>query len=239
MAGVNAALKLQGKEPFILKRNEAYIGVLIDDLITKGTDEPYRMFTSRAEYRTLLRQDNADLRLTPRSFQIGLASQERMDRVNHKKSQTSLLLDFFHKFSVKKEVINPVLKEKKLAIVSQSMKLFKIASRPQLAFSDLLVIRELVEFISANAIDEEVIEQVSIYLKYSGYIEKEKNNADKLNRLENVSIPMNFDYNKVQSISFEAREKLKTIQPVSISQASRISGVSPSDISVLLVHMGR
>ena len=239
MAGVNAALKLQGKEPFILKRNEAYIGVLIDDLITKGTDEPYRMFTSRAEYRTLLRQDNADLRLTPRSFQIGLASQERMDRVSHKKSQTALLLDFFHKFSVKKEVINPVLKEKKLAIVSQSMKLFKIASRPQLAFSDLLVIRELVEFISANAIDEEVIEQVSIYLKYSGYIEKEKNNADKLNRLENVSIPMNFDYNKVQSISFEAREKLKTIQPVSISQASRISGVSPSDISVLLVHMGR
>ena len=239
MAGVNAVLKLQGREPFILKRNEAYIGVLIDDLITKGTDEPYRMFTSRAEYRTLLRQDNADLRLTPRSYEIGLASQERMDRVNHKKSQTTLLLDFFHKFSVKMEVINPLLEAKKLALVSQSMKLFKIASRPQLVFSDLLVIQELQDFIVDHAIDEEVIEQVAIHLKYSGYIEKEKNNADKLNRLENVSIPMNFDYNRVKSISFEAREKLKAIQPVSISQASRISGVSPSDISVLLVHMGR
>ncbi len=136
-------------------------------------------------------------------------------------------------------MINPVLKAKNLATVSQSMKLFKIASRPQLVFEDLLVITDLVTFITNHAIDEEVIEQVAIYLKYSGYIEKEKNNADKLNRLENVSIPMNFDYNRVQSISFEAREKLKTIQPVSISQASRISGVSPSDISVLLVHMGR
>ncbi len=239
MAGVNAALKLQGKAPFILKRNEAYIGVLIDDLITKGTDEPYRMFTSRAEYRTLLRQDNADLRLTPRGYEIGLASQERMNRVTMKQEKTSLLLDFLHKFSVKKEVMNPVLEAKNLALVSQSMKLFKIASRPQLAFIDLLIIPELVAFISEHQIDDDVIEQVEIYLKYSGYIEKEKNNADKLNRLENVSIPMNFDYNKVQSISYEAREKLKTVQPISISQASRISGVSPSDISVLLVHMGR
>ena len=239
MAGINAALKIQNKEPFILKRNEAYIGVLIDDLITKGTDEPYRMFTSRAEYRTLLRQDNADLRLTPRSYEIGLASQDRMDRVLVKKEKTALLIDFLYKFSVKKDVINPVLESKGLALVSQSMKLFKIATRPQLDFSDLLVIKELVAFISDNNMEPDVIEQAEIHLKYSGYIEKEKNNADKLNRLENVSIPSIFDYSKVQSISFEAREKLTKIKPTSISQASRISGVKPSDISVLLVYMGR
>ena len=239
MAGINAALKIQNREPFILKRNEAYIGVLIDDLITKGTDEPYRMFTSRAEYRTLLRQDNADLRLTPRSFEIGLASQDRMDRVIEKKEKTALLIDFLYKFSVKKEVINPVLESKGLALVSQSMKLFKIATRPQLDFSDLLVIPELVAFISDNTMEPDVVEQAEIHLKYSGYIEKEKNNADKLNRLENVSIPSNFDYSKVQSISFEAREKFTKIKPTSISQASRISGVTPSDISVLLVYMGR
>jgi tRNA uridine 5-carboxymethylaminomethyl modification enzyme len=239
MAGINAALKIQNREPFILKRNEAYIGVLIDDLITKGTDEPYRMFTSRAEYRTLLRQDNADLRLTPRSFEIGLASQDRMDRVIEKKEKTALLIDFLYKFSVKKEVINPVLESKGLALVSQSMKLFKIATRPQLDFSDLLVIPELVAFISDNIMEPDVVEQAEIHLKYSGYIEKEKNNADKLNRLENVSIPSNFDYSKVQSISFEAREKFTKIKPTSISQASRISGVTPSDISVLLVYMGR
>ncbi|MBL4643908.1 MAG: tRNA uridine-5-carboxymethylaminomethyl(34) synthesis enzyme MnmG [Flavobacteriaceae bacterium] len=239
MAGINAALKIQKKDPFILKRNEAYIGVLIDDLITKGTDEPYRMFTSRAEYRTLLRQDNADLRLTPRSFEIGLASIDRMDRVIQKKEKTALLLDFLTKFSVKKEVINPILERKDLALVSQSMKLFKIATRPQLNFDDLMAIPELKAFVSENNMDAEIIEQAEIQLKYSGYIEKEKNNADKLNRLENVSIPSSFDYNKVQSISFEAREKLNKIKPISISQASRISGVTPSDISVLLVYMGR
>ena len=239
MAGVNAALKIQNKEPFILKRNEAYIGVLIDDLITKGTDEPYRMFTSRAEYRTLLRQDNADLRLTPRSYKIGLASQDRMDRVIQKKEKTALLIDFLNKFSIKKEVVNPLLESKGLALVSQSMKLFKIATRPQLNFNDLLIIPELKAFISDHNIEADVIEQTEIHVKYSGYIEKEKNNADKLNRLENVSIPANFEYNKLQSISFEAREKLNKIKPTSISQASRISGVTPSDISVLLVYMGR
>jgi len=239
MAGINAALKIQNKEPFILKRNEAYIGVLIDDLITKGTDEPYRMFTSRAEYRTLLRQDNADLRLTPRSYEIGLASQDRMDRVIVKKEKTALLVDFLNKFSVKKEIINPVLESKNLALVSQSMKLFKIATRPQLSFNDLLVIPELKAFVSENNMEPDVIEQAEIHLKYSGYIEKEKNNADKLNRLESVSIPSNFEYDKLQSISFEAREKLNMIKPTSISQASRISGVTPSDISVLLVYMGR
>ena len=239
MAGVNAALKVQGKEPFILKRNEAYIGVLIDDLITKGTEEPYRMFTSRAEYRTLLRQDNADLRLTPIGYKLGLASKERLDRVIEKKEKTALLIQFLEVTSVKESEINPILEAKGLAIVRQSMKLFKIAARPQLSFSDFSKIEKLNQFISKNSIGHDVIEQVEIHLKYSGYIEKEKNNADKLNRLENVMIPSTFNYQKLQSISFEAREKLSKIQPTSISQASRISGVSPSDISVLLVYMGR
>lgn len=239
MAGVNAALKIQGRESFILKRNEAYIGVLIDDLITKGTEEPYRMFTSRAEYRTLLRQDNADLRLTPRSFEIGLASKERMDRVIEKQRRTKLTIEFVKNLSVKKDDLNAVLEPKGLTPVNQSMKLFKVAVRPQLKFEDFFVLEKLNKFIEENNIDKEIIEQVEIYLKYSGYIEKEKSNADKLNRLEKVPIPQNFDYSKVKSLSYEAREKLSKIQPTSISQASRISGVSPSDISVLLVYMGR
>ncbi|MEN8746482.1 MAG: tRNA uridine-5-carboxymethylaminomethyl(34) synthesis enzyme MnmG [Polaribacter sp.] len=239
MAGVNAALKVQNKKPFILKRNEAYIGVLIDDLITKGTEEPYRMFTSRAEYRTLLRQDNADLRLTPIGHALGLASQERLDLVVQKREKTALLIQFLEATSVKEAEVNPLLEAKGLALVRQSMKLFKIAARPQLAFKDFMVIDKLRAFVSDHNIGPDVIEQVEIHLKYAGYIEKEKHNADKLNRLENVMIPATFDYQKVQSISFEAREKLSKIQPTSISQASRISGVSPSDISVLLVYMGR
>jgi len=239
MAGVNAALKTQDKEPFVLKRNEAYIGVLIDDLITKGTEEPYRMFTSRAEYRTLLRQDNADLRLTPIGFKLGLASKERLDRVIEKQEKTDLLIKFLQETSVHQAEINPILKEKNLSLINQSMKLYKIAARPQLEFSDFKNIQKLSMFITENSIDKEVIEQAVIHLKYSGYIEKEKNNADKLNRLENVIIPSSFNYQKVKSLSYEAREKLSKIQPTSISQASRISGVSPSDISVLLVYMGR
>ncbi len=239
MAGVNAALKVQGKESFILKRNEAYIGVLIDDLITKGTDEPYRMFTSRAEYRTLLRQDNADLRLTPLAYNLGLASKERLDRVIEKQNKTELLISFLEKTSVKESEINPILESKGLAIVKQSMKIFKIAARPQLSFSDFSKIDKLNAFVLKHQIKKDVIEQVEIHLKYSGYIEKEKSNADKLSRLENVVIPSTFNYQKVQSLSLEAREKLTKIQPTSISQASRISGVSPSDISVLLVYMGR
>jgi tRNA uridine 5-carboxymethylaminomethyl modification enzyme len=239
MAGVNAALKTQGKEPFILKRNEAYIAVLIDDLITKGTDEPYRMFTSRAEYRTLLRQDNADLRLTPKGYELGLASKERMDRVLEKQRKTDLLIKFLNETSVRQQEINPILEAKNLALINQSMKLFKIAARPQLDFSDFRSIKKLSSFLEDNNIDKEVVEQAEIHLKYSGYIDKEKNNADKLNRLENVKIPATFNYQKLQSLSYEAREKLSKIQPTSISQASRISGVSPSDISVLLVYMGR
>lgn len=239
MAGVNAALKIQDKEPFILKRSEAYIGVLIDDLITKGTEEPYRMFTSRAEYRTLLRQDNADIRLTPKSHELGLASDERLERVNLKMDKTKKLITFIEELSVKKEEINPILESKNLALINQSMKLIKIASRPQLLFSDYSHLEKLKNFVEEHQIDEEIIEQVEIHLKYSGYIEKEKNNADKLNRLENVPIPQSFDYHKVKSLSYEATEKLSKIRPVTISQASRISGVSPSDISVLLVYMGR
>ena len=239
MAGINAALKVQERAPFILKRNEAYIGVLIDDLITKGTEEPYRMFTSRAEYRTLLRQDNADLRLTPRSFEIGLASQERMDRVREKREKTDLFIHFLKTTSIKPEAVNPILIRKHSAEVSQSMKMFKIAARPQLDFTDVRQFPQVNDFIRDNAIDDEVIEQTEVHVKYAGYIEKEKNNADKLSRLENVSIPQNYEYSKIKSLSYEAREKLTTIQPTTIAQASRISGVSPSDISVLLVYMGR
>jgi len=239
MAGINAALKIENKEIFTLQRDEAYIGVLIDDLITKGTEEPYRMFTSRAEYRTLLRQDNADLRLTPKGFKIGLASKERMDRVIEKQLKTDLFIDFLRKTSIKPEDVNPILKINNSALVSQSMKMFKIASRPQLDFSDVRMFPGVEEFILKNSVDNEVVEQTEIHVKYSGYIEKEKNSADKLLRLENIKIPSNFEYQKIKSISFEAREKLTKIQPTTISQASRISGVSPSDVSVLLVYMGR
>ena len=239
MAGINAALKIQKKEIFTLQRDEAYIGVLIDDLITKGTDEPYRMFTSRAEYRTLLRQDNADLRLTPKGFKIGLASKERMDRVIEKQLKTDLFIDFLRKTSIKPVDANPILEANKSALVTQSMKMFKIAARPQLGFSDVRKFPGVEEFILKNNIDNEVVEQTEVHVKYSGYIEKEKNSADKLLRLENIKIPANFDYQKIKSISFEAREKLTKIQPTTISQASRISGVSPSDVSVLLVYMGR
>lgn len=239
MAGINAALKVKDKDSFILKRSEAYIGVLIDDLITKGTEEPYRMFTSRAEYRTLLRQDNADLRLTPRSFEIGLASQERMNRVLEKQEKTDLFVNYLKDTSIKPDAVNPILTAKNSAEISQSMKMFKIAARPQLDFNDVRQFTGVNDFIIDNKIDDEIVEQTEIHVKYAGYIEKEKNNADKLNRLENISIPANFDYHKVKSLSYEAREKLTTIQPKSISQASRISGVSPSDVSVLLVYMGR
>lgn len=239
MAGINAALRVKEKESFILKRNEAYIGVLIDDLITKGTEEPYRMFTSRAEYRTLLRQDNADLRLTPRSFEIGLASQKRMNRVHEKQQKTDLFVSFLRESSIKPNEVNTILKDKNSAEIMQSMKMFKVAARPQLDFNDVRQFPGVNDFIIDNKIDDEIIEQTEIHVKYAGYIEKEKNNADKLNRLENITIPTDFDYHKVKSLSYEAREKLTTIQPTTISQASRISGVSPSDVSVLLVYMGR
>ncbi|MCF6280330.1 MAG: tRNA uridine-5-carboxymethylaminomethyl(34) synthesis enzyme MnmG [Flavobacteriaceae bacterium] len=239
MAGINAAHNVQNKEPFILKRDEAYIGVLIDDLITKGTEEPYRMFTSRAEYRTLLRQDNADLRLTPKGFKIGLASQERLNRVVEKQEKTDLFIQFLKELSIRPEEINPILEAKNTATIKQQMKIFRIAARPQINFEDLQKLPQIAQFIADNNMDKEVIEQTEIHVKYAGYIAKEKNNADKLNRLENVKIPSHFDYHKLKSISIEAKQKLTKIQPTTIAQASRISGVSPSDVSVLLVYMGR
>ncbi len=239
MAGINAALKVQEKDAFTLSRSEAYIGVLVDDLITKGTEEPYRMFTSRAEYRTLLRQDNADFRLTPKSFEIGLATQERMKQMENKKEQSEAFVSFFRETSVKPDEANPVLEAKDSSLMKQSDKMFKIFSRPNITIEDMRQFEAVEAYIQEHNLNNEVIEQAEIQIKYSGYIEKEKNNADKLNRLEGIKIPANFDYSKLKSMSMEAREKLNKIQPVTISQASRISGVSPSDISVLLVYMGR
>lgn len=239
MAGINAALKVQEKDEFIIKRNEAYIGVLIDDLITKGTEEPYRMFTSRAEYRTLLRQDNADFRLTERSYKLGLASEERMRKMEDKKQKSTDFVKFLKNKSVSHDDANPILEANNSSPMKQSDKIFKIFSRPNITMNDVRKFPGVEEYIQENNLNTEILEQSEIQVKYSGYIEKEKNNADKLNRLEDVKIPQGFDYSKIKSMSFEAREKLKKVQPTSISQASRISGVSPNDISVLLVYMGR
>ena len=239
MAGINAHLKVREKEPLILKRDEAYIGVLIDDLITKGTEEPYRMFTSRAEYRTLLRQDNADERLTPKSFKIGLASEQRIRRMEKKFKEAQKLVDFFKETSVNVTEANVVLEKKGSAPITQSDKIFKIFSRPQVDLDDVLTFEKVKEYVENADVDQEILEQAEIQVKYSGYIEKERNNADKLTRLEDVKIPEDFDYNKIKSMSIEAKQKLSKIRPVTISQASRISGVSPSDISVLLIYMGR
>ena len=239
MAGINAHNHVAQKDEFILSREEAYIGVLIDDLITKGTEEPYRMFTSRAEYRTLLRQDNADLRLTPKSHEIGLASDKRMRLLDTKSRKASSLLRFFEKTSVIPEDINPILTNKASNPVKQSLKMGKVLARPNVEIKDFLALDNVYDFVKKESIDTATLEQVEIQVKYAGYIAKEKAQADKLSSLEHVPIPKNFDYEKVKSLSIEARQKLNKIQPVSIAQASRISGVSPSDLSVLLVYMGR
>ena len=239
MAGVNAALKVQGKDEFMLSRDEAYIGVLIDDLITKGTEEPYRMFTSRAEYRTLLRQDNADFRLTEKSYEIGLASKERLNKMLEKKEKSESFVDFFKNTSYDWQEANEILKEKKSAEVKQNDKLFKLFSRPHITMDDVRKLDVVEQYVSENNLDTEVLEQTEVQVKYAGYIEKERNNADKLQRLEYVQIPEDFDYSKLKSMSYEAREKLQEIQPRTVSQASRVSGVNPADISVLLVYLGR
>lgn len=239
IAGINAHLLIHEKPPFILNRDEAYIGVLIDDLITKGTEEPYRMFTSRAEYRTLLRQDNADFRLTPKAYEIGLATEERMRKMEIKEKDSKAFVQFFKDTSVSPEIINSLFEKKNSALVKQSDKMFKFFSRPEITMADMRLLEDVEKYIQENNLDEEVIQQAEIQVKYSGYIEKEKNNADKLNRLEGIKIPESFDYTKIKSLSAEAREKLLKIKPRTISQASRISGITPNDVSVLLVYMGR
>ncbi len=239
MAGINAHLKVHEKTPLILKRDEAYIGVLIDDLITKGAEEPYRMFTSRAEYRTLLRQDNADFRLTPMAYEIGLASEKRLRRMEHKLNESEKMVAFFKETSVSVAEANPILESKDTALITQGDKMFKVFSRPQIDLQDIIKFEKVAAYITENDLDQEILEQAEIQVKYSGYIEKERNNADKLTRLEDVKIPENFDYNKIKSMSIEAKQKLSKIRPITISQASRISGVSPSDVSVLLIYMGR
>ncbi len=239
IAGINAHQKNNNKNPLILGREEAYIGVLIDDLILKGTEEPYRMFTSRAEYRTLLRQDNADERLTPTSSKLGLASKERLKRVEEKLKKRSELVKFLKNKSYTVKEANDLLANKKENLIKQTDKYSKLLSRPNISRRDLNCFNELGSFIKNSNIDDSIFEQAEIEIKYSGYIEKEKKNANKLKRLENIKIPSTFNFNKLASLSFEAKEKLNKLRPETLAQASRISGVNPSDISVLLVSMGR
>ena len=239
MAGINAHLYHKGEDRFILQRNEAYIGVLIDDLITKGTEEPYRMFTSRAEYRTLLRQDNADFRLTEKAYHLGLAKEDRLEAVHQKERQTKDLKSYYEKTSITPEEANPFLLEKNSSPIKQSDKMAKIYSRPNITSKEMTSVPKVASYIEEQGFSKAVQEQVEIQIKYAGYIEKEKLNADKLNRLESVKIPLDFDYHSLASLSHEAKEKLSKIQPQTISQASRISGINPSDISVLLVKLGR
>ena len=239
IAGINAHQKNNNKNPLVLGREEAYIGVLIDDLILKGTEEPYRMFTSRAEYRTLLRQDNADERLTPLSFKIGLASKKRLKKVEEKLNKRSELVKFLKNKSYTVKEANVLLTNKKETLIKQTDKYSKLLSRPNISRYDLNCFNELNSFIKKSNIDDSIFEQAEIEIKYSGYIEKEKRNADKLKRLENIKIPSSFNFDKLASLSFEAKEKLNKLRPETLAQASRISGVNPSDISVLLVSMGR
>ena len=241
MAGINAALKCAGSEPFVLHRDEAYIGVLIDDLVTKGVDEPYRMFTSRAEYRILLRQDNADIRLTPYAEKFGLATAERLQRFHAKKNKIGEIIDFCKQYPIKPNDINAFLEEVGTTPLQRGCKLFDLINRPQLSLLKLAdVIAPFKEFLAAITSDaEETIEAAEIEMKYHGYIARERAMADKMQRLENIKIRGHFDYDSITQLSTEARQKLNSIDPETLAQASRIPGVSPSDISVLLVLMGR
>ena len=239
IAGINANQKTKNKKEFTLSRSDAYIGVLIDDLITKGTEEPYRMFTSRAEYRLLLRQDNADERLTKKGYELGLSSKTRLDKLERKIKETNELVKFLKKQNIEPEIINKVLEKRKSAKVKQKKKLISFLSRPHIKFEDLKISNQLCNFLEINKISEEAIEQAEIKIKYGGYLDKEEETAKKLKKLEDIKIPKDFKYDKLHSISTEAKEKLSNLKPNSIGQASRISGVSPSDINILLIYMGR
>ncbi|KIC61806.1 tRNA uridine-5-carboxymethylaminomethyl(34) synthesis enzyme MnmG [Chryseobacterium taiwanense] len=237
IAGINAHNKVKEKDEFILNRDEAYIGVLIDDLITKGTEEPYRMFTSRAEYRLLLRQDNADIRLTQKAFDLGLAKEDRLQRVNEKVAKSEELENFLRETSLKPGVINPILESIESSPVDQAYRAAQILTRPNMTLKKL----DGIDFINevSSTYNDEVREQAEVNIKYRGYIEKEKENVAKLNRLENIKIPEDFDYTKISSLSAEAKQKMTNVRPKTIAQAGRISGVSPADINVLLVYLGR
>lgn len=243
IAGINASRKISGKTPFILSRDQAYIGVLIDDLITKGVDEPYRMFTSRAEYRILLRQDNADYRLTPLGYEIGLVNEDRYKHFLQKYQLIDRTFGFVNSYTLKPNVLNPYLQSISSSPVDGRRKLSDVLSRPQVSLSELLKIVPRGTFTVLDEVDEylkrEVLESVEINIKYSGYIERESRMAEKLSRLENLEIPEGFDYSRIMSLSIECRQKLNKYRPRTIAQASRISGVSPADISVLLVYFGR
>ena len=237
IAGINAHNKVHGKEEFILNRDEAYIGVLIDDLITKGTEEPYRMFTSRAEYRLLLRQDNADIRLTEKSYKLGLANEERLKKVEEKIEKSNELETFLRDLSLKPGVINPILETMESSTVDQAYKASQFLTRPNINLSTLSEIKEIGEKVELYS--NEVREQAEINIKYKGYIEKERENVSKLQRMENIKIPENFDFTKISSLSAEAKQKFSKVLPKTIAQATRISGVSPADINVLLIYLGR
>jgi tRNA uridine 5-carboxymethylaminomethyl modification enzyme len=241
MAGINAHLKIQQKEPFILSRSDAYIGVLIDDLITKGTNEPYRMFTSRAEFRILLRQDNADERLTPLGHAIGLAEDERLRKVQHKIEQTNWLKKELRRIGITPEQANPLLEKMESTPINQQVKITSLLTRPHINLQDLLLVSPEAKSAADRAANEDsdVLIQTEVQLKYEGYIEREEEQANKLARLEDLIIPDNISYDEMKSISTEAKEKLKKIRPRTIGQAARVSGVSPSDISVMLIHLGR
>lgn len=238
MAGINAHNKIHEKDPFILNRSDAYIGVLIDDLINKGTNEPYRMFTSRAEFRILLRQDNADVRLTPLGHQLGLASQDRLDKVHEKLSQTETLIKDLQNLKVKPEEVNGLLEEKKSAKIKEKAPLINFIRRPEMEIEDLIDLsHELKD--KTKGLSSEILQQASILIKYETYIEKEKSLADRMGDLDNKKIPAGFNYKEIPALSAEAKEKLSNIQPANLGQASRISGVNPADISVLMVYMAR
>jgi tRNA uridine 5-carboxymethylaminomethyl modification enzyme len=242
--GGDSVATLNNGLPFTLQRNEAYIGVLIDDLVTKGVDEPYRMFTSRAEYRILLRQDDADMRLTERSYQLGLTSQERYDLMVSKKEKRDAIIDFVSNFSLKPSLINPTLEALGTTPLRQGCKLEELLGRPQININNIAphidtFRKELNRILANDPRREEIIEAAEILIKYKGYIYREQQMAEKMIRLENIKIQGKFDYPNMTQISIEARQKLQAIQPVTLAQASRIPGVSPSDINIMLVLMGR